>query len=139
VVFVTGHNETATATEAISQGAQDYVVKLGDYLFAVPVVVDKAIRQHAIKKENQVLQQELRAMLDELQEKNRQLRESLQKVEALATTDHLTGLANRRRFKEVLERSYNEAVRYGFRPGLLHVRPGPLQAVQRHAWPSGRG
>lgn len=113
-IIVTGHNDTATATEAIQQGAQDYIVKLGDYLFAIPVLVDKAIRQHRIKKENQVLQQELQAMLTELKKKNIQLQQSLEKVEALATTDHLTGLANRRRFNEVLERSFGEASRYGF-------------------------
>lgn len=114
VLFVTGHNDTAAATEAIQAGAQDYVIKLGDYLFAVPVLVDKALRQHRIRQQNQVLQQELQAMLVELQRKNLQLRESLEKVEALATTDPLTGLSNRRRFNEVLERSFQEAARYGF-------------------------
>lgn len=114
VMLVTGHNDTATATEAIQAGAQDYVIKLGDYLFAIPVLVDKALRQHRIKKENQVLQQELRAMLVELKEKNIQLQQSLEKVEALATTDHLTGLANRRRFNDLLERSFDEAGRYGY-------------------------
>lgn len=112
VIFVTGHNDSATAAEAIQGGAQDYIVKLGDYLFAIPVMVNKALRQHQIKRENQALQAQLHAMLDELKQKNIQLEQSLEKVEALATTDHLTGLANRRRFKDVLERCYSEAVRY---------------------------
>ena len=114
VLFVTGHNDAASAAEAIGQGAQDYILKLGDYLFGIPVLVDKALRQHLIRKENERLGQELQSMLTELKQKNIQLQLSLEKVEALATTDHLTGLANRRRFNEVLERSFVEAGRYGF-------------------------
>ena len=53
-------------------------------------------------------------MLSKLRMKNIQLQESLEKVKEMATTDHLTGLANRRRFAEILERCYSEAVRYGF-------------------------
>ena len=114
VIFVTGENDTARAVEAIQRGAQDYVVKLGDYLFALPIMVCKSIRQHLIRKENERLQRELQMALGELQEKNVQLQESLAKLEAMATTDHLTGLANRRRFGEVLDRYYSEADRYGF-------------------------
>jgi len=114
VIFVTDENIAATAAKAIKQGAQDYVVKLGDYLFAVPIVIDKNIRQHKIKKENDRLQRELKTMLSELQVKNVQLEESLQKLKTMATTDHLTGLANRRRFRDILERQFSEADRYGF-------------------------
>ena len=53
-------------------------------------------------------------MLSELRVKNVQLRESLAQQEKMAATDPLTGLANRRRFSEVLERTYDEAVRYRF-------------------------
>ncbi len=114
VILVTGENDSATAAEAIRRGAQDYTVKLGDYLFALPVLIDKGIRQHHMKQENQRLQRELQAMLSELRIKNIQLQESLQKLETMATTDHLTGLANRRRFGELLHRYYGEAVRYSF-------------------------
>ncbi|MDY6913204.1 MAG: diguanylate cyclase [Planctomycetota bacterium] len=114
VLFVTGENVSAKAAEAIQHGAQDYVIKLGDYLFSIPALVDKAVRQHQIRRENQRLQRELQAMLSELRTKNVQLEESLEKVRMLATTDHLTGLSNRRRFSEILERYYNEANRYHF-------------------------
>ncbi len=106
VIFVTGQNDSTTAAEAIRKGAQDYIVKLGDYLFALPIVVEKNIRLHQIKIENEHLQQSLRL-------KNEQLEESLEKLRMMAETDHLTGLANRRSFSEFLERLYGEAVRYG--------------------------
>ena len=114
VIFVTDEKIAATAARAIKHGAQDYVVRLGDYLFALPIVIDKSIRQHRIKKENDRLQQELQAMLSELRVKNIQLEESMEKLKTMATTDHLTGLANRRRFCEILQRHFIEARRYGF-------------------------
>lgn len=114
VVIVTGQNDSATAAEALKCGAQDYVVKLGDYLFALPVLVSKNIRQHAMKLENQRLQRQLEDTLQQVQVQNRQLAESLQQVRTLATTDPLTGLANRRHFSEQLDRLYSEAVRYDF-------------------------
>ena len=114
VILVTGDNNCSVAAEAIRRGALDYVVKLGDYLFSIPVVVDKNIRLHQVKKENKRLQDELETMLKELQIKNTQLQESLGKLRTMATTDSLTGLANRRHFADMLERSFNEARRYGF-------------------------
>ena len=114
VIFVTSENSAATAAEAIRRGAQDYVVKLGDYLFALPVVVEKNMRQYRLKGENVRLQNELKASLEEIRVKNLQLEDSLRKLQAMAATDHLTGLSNRRAFADVLDRSFSEAVRYDF-------------------------
>jgi len=114
VIFVTGENNATVAAEAIRRGAQDYVVKLGDYLFALPVVVDKNLRQHEVRKENERLQQRLEDMLEQLRVKNLQLQDSMAKLQTMAATDHLTGVANRRRFGELLQRAFDEARRYGF-------------------------
>lgn len=114
VIFVTGENDASTAAEAMQHGAVDYVVKLGDYLFALPVLIDKNIDQYRIKTDNTRLQRELEAMLSELRVKNIQLEESLERLEVMAATDPVTGLANRRRFSELLNRYYGEALRYGF-------------------------
>ena len=113
VIFVTGENNSQTAARAIQNGAQDYVIKMGDYLFAMPVVIDKNIGQHKIKKDNDRLQRQLKEMLHELQVKNEQLEDSLAKLETAASTDPVTGLANRRRFNELLHRYHSEAARYG--------------------------
>ena len=53
-------------------------------------------------------------MLSELRVKNIQLEESLGRLEKMAATDPLTDLANRRHFAHLLERSFEEAKRYGF-------------------------
>ena len=47
-------------------------------------------------------------------ERTEQLQDSMSKMKTMAETDHLTGLANRRRFGELLDRYFSEASRYGF-------------------------
>lgn len=114
VIVVTAENTRGTVLSAIRAGAADYVIKLGDYLFTLPIVVTKNVRQHRLRRENAELQRRLSETLDELAEKNRRLSESMELLRAAADTDALTGLSNRRRFGEVLDRQFSEAVRYGF-------------------------
>lgn len=109
VIFVTGMKDTATAVQAIQLGAQDYLIKVGDYLFAIPVMIDKSLRQYQIRKENMLLQHRLEEMLRKLQVKNDQLEESLQKLATMAATDPLTNLVNRRAFQELLEKYFKQA------------------------------
>ncbi len=98
VILVTGENVGRTAVEAIRNGATDYVVKFGDYLFTIPLVVQKNLMVARIKRENATLQ-------EQLIEKNKQL-------ELVASTDPLTALYNRRHFGRVLEQLFAEAERY---------------------------
>lgn len=90
VVLVTGEGILENAINAIRQGAYDYVVKAGDYLFAIPIVVEKNLELHRIKRQNAHLLEQLRRM---------------------AATDPLTGLANRRAFAQALDRHVAEALR----------------------------
>jgi diguanylate cyclase (GGDEF)-like protein len=112
VIMVTGENVGHTAAEAIRRGATDYVEKVGDYLFTIPLVVEKNLTVAKVMRENDSLRQELEKTLADLQDKNAQLQQSLQRVEELAATDPLTGLYNRRHFSRVLEQSFAEAQRY---------------------------
>ena len=112
VIMVTGENVGQIAAEAIGKGATDYVVKFGDYLFTIPLVVEKNLAVAKIKKENQRLQSELEQALREVQEKNQQLEKSLKRVEEVAATDPLTGLYNRRHFGKVVDQLFSESQRY---------------------------
>ena len=73
IIFVTGEKDSATAAEAIENGAQDYIVKYGDYLVAIPVSIQKNISLHQLKLKHDRLERQLQWMLEELQVKNRQL------------------------------------------------------------------
>ncbi len=112
VLMVTGENVATIAAEAIRRGATDYVVKTGEYLFTIPLVVEKNLTVAKVKRENETLRQELEKTLNELRDKNGQLQQSLKRVEELAATDPLTSLYNRRHFGSLLEQFYAEAQRY---------------------------
>jgi two-component system cell cycle response regulator len=112
VIMVTGENVGQIAVEAIKRGATDYVVKLGDYLFTIPLVIEKNLTMAKVKRENERLRKELEATLTELKSKNGQLEESLLTVQQMAATDPLTGLYNRRHFGRMLEQLFAEAHRY---------------------------
>ena len=112
VIMVTGENVGRTAASAIRHGATDYVVKTGDYLYTIPLVVEKNLTVAKVKRENETLRAELERALAEVRDKNAQLEISLRKVEELAATDPLTGLYNRRHFGRVIEQLFAEAQRY---------------------------
>lgn len=112
VIVVTGENVRQTAAEAIRAGAYDYIVKAGDYLFTMPLMVEKNIEAWKVKQENKRLHEQQQQAAREISIKNQQLKESLQKLQQMAATDPLTGLYNRRHFGEVLERCFAESLRY---------------------------
>ncbi len=112
VIVIASHREATTAMEALRRGASDYLVKAGDYLFAVPLVVDKTLAMWRTKQENVRLQAQLASTLTALRVKNRQLEDAVRQLETMATTDPLTGLANRRAVNEALGRAFAEAQRY---------------------------
>src|SRR5205823_11353460 len=111
-IMVTGENVGTIAEEAIRKGATDYVVKVGDYLFTIPLVVEKNLTVANVKRENEKLRLELERALAEVRDKNSQLEASLKQVEEMAATDPLTKLYNRRHFSRVLEQLFSEAQRY---------------------------
>lgn len=113
VVIVTSEAGMDTAMKAIRLGAYDYVVKIGDYLFTMPLIVEKNLEVWRTKQENLRLQQELKQTLEQVRIKNQQLEEAVRQLEDLASTDPLTGLANRRTIQNALEQSFAESTRYG--------------------------
>jgi two-component system, cell cycle response regulator len=112
VIMVTGENVGQIAVEAIRRGATDYIVKFGDYLFTIPLVVEKNLTVAKVKRENESLRSELERALLDVRDKNAQLEASLKRVEEVAATDPLTGLYNRRHFGKVSEQLWSEAQRY---------------------------
>ncbi len=111
VIMVTGENVGHIAAEAIRKGATDYVVKFGDYLFTIPLLVEKNLTVAKVMRENELLRGELENALSDVRDKNAQLEHSLKMVEQLAATDPLTGLYNRRHFSRVLEQLFSESER----------------------------
>jgi diguanylate cyclase (GGDEF)-like protein len=105
IIMVTGENVGQIAADAIRKGATDYVVKLGDYLFTIPLVIQKNLTVAKLVKEKEELRRQLEVRKVELEVMNAQL-------EQMAATDPLTGLYNRRHFGRVLDQLFAEVRRY---------------------------
>ena len=112
IVLVTADGVLESAMMAIRRGAYDYIVKAGDYLFAIPLIVEKNLAIWRTKQENRRLEVELTKTLEEVRVKNQQLEEAVLKLKTMAATDPLTGLSNRRSFGQALVRRFAEAQRY---------------------------
>lgn len=132
IVFVTGENILSNAVKAVKQGAYDYVVKAGDYLFTIPVVVEKNLELWRIKQDNQRLAAELADTLEAVRLKNRQLEEAVSRAERLAATDPLTGLANRRAFNQTLGQRFAEAERHGGDIAVLMIDLDGFKGLNDH-------
>jgi diguanylate cyclase (GGDEF)-like protein len=112
VVVITGEHAASVAAELIRAGASDYLPKSFDFLTLLPVIITKNIESARIRRDNNRLQSALASSLAELKRKNRELADSAARYKQLATTDPLTGLANRRVLDERLVQMFAEAQRY---------------------------
>jgi diguanylate cyclase (GGDEF)-like protein len=91
VILITGLGSETVAVEAMKMGAYDYIVKSGDYYKVLPVVVDRALEKHYLRKEKERL---------------------LQALKESATKDLLTEVYNRNYFGELFKREVDRAQRY---------------------------
>jgi len=106
IIMLTSRSTVEDKIMGLESGATDYLAKPFD-----PGELEARINSC-------VRAQELRR---EMNEKNRQLESLLTKFQTLATTDELTGLANRRRFFEDLDREIARCKRYGSPAALLMI------------------
>ena len=116
IVILADSEDEALATQWVRQGAQDYLIKEKISQHWLKKTITLAItrlqwenQQHQHKQQleqsNQVLQDKIRECNDELSH----LREALQRLSTIASTDGLTGIANRYCFENYLEQEWLQA------------------------------
>ena len=93
------------------QNRRDFLTTTGHDLHALPLAVEKCLAHQRVRHENERLHRDLSSSLTELAVKNQQLQALVRQLEATARTDDLTGLCNRRSLNEMLERTWQQAVR----------------------------
>ncbi len=111
VILAGEPGDAAIAVEAIRAGALDFSPSTAADLRTLPLTVEKCLAHQRIKLENERLQRDLGRSLADLEVKNVQLRAAIHQLDAMARTDDLTGLSNRRSLNDALERTWAEAAR----------------------------
>ncbi len=112
VIVLVGEREANFVVDGIRQGAADFIIRVGEYLPAIPVVIEKNLEVARVRRDNLRLQAALSSSLAELKRKNRELEQAAARFEQMASTDLLTNLANRRRLEAQLHAMFSEAMRY---------------------------
>lgn len=67
IVMVTGKGSENVAAESIKMGAQDYIIKKGDYFNALPQTILNNIEKYKLVKEKQALEKEVKFEREKLQ------------------------------------------------------------------------
>ena len=116
IILLTSLDRREDRLKGLRAGADDFLTK-------PPDPDELAVRLEIAER--------ILAVHDQLARQNARLAE-------LASTDELTGVKNRRRFREDLELLFAQADRQRLAPVADHARHRPLQAVQRHLRPPGR-
>ena len=88
VIVITAHGSVDTAVQAMKLGAHDYVTKPFS-MDELLLIVDRVTKVQALRQENTALRQELEGKFnfDGMVGKNEQMRQVLEKVKLVATTD----------------------------------------------------
>lgn len=110
-IIVTGNTNLEDMLSAFEIGAQDYIVKPVDDKIEMIARVNTAVR---LKKETDVRkarEKELMEITRLLDESNKQLQEANEHLEAVASVDGLTGVANRRYFDDYASKEWRRAQR----------------------------
>ncbi len=112
IVMVTSEREMTTVMDAIRTGAFDYVIKSDQMFELIPFTVEKNLEIFRIKRENLQLEAKLKTSFEQIQDSNARLADMVIKLEAMAHTDPLTGLNNRRHLDLTINQMFAEARRY---------------------------
>jgi len=114
VVVVTSHSTSDNAIDALRSGAYDFLTKPFEDLEVVRAVVDRALENIQLVRENKRLMDRLERHAKELESLNTSLT-------TMANRDGLTGMYNQRYFQDALERELLRAKRFGHSVSLVFM------------------
>ncbi|MGP1345435.1 MAG: GGDEF domain-containing protein [Phycisphaerales bacterium] len=103
----------AAAADLIERGAIDaLLIDEPAWTLALAPTIERALVRAELRRRRDRTELELRRALARLEGRNKALEERISRLETMAWTDPLTGLANRRQVEERLPQLFAEAARY---------------------------
>lgn len=117
------------ADEALAAGATDVLLRTPGFLEQLPIAVRKNIvlaKSHASQSSRL---QSLTQTLSEIKSENETLGTLVDRLEAMATTDPLTGLGNRRTIESRLDEEFSSSVRHNYDLSVLMIDLDGLKVV----------
>jgi two-component system chemotaxis family response regulator WspR len=118
VIVLSSKDDPNIKSDAFSNGATDYLVKLPEKIELLARIRAHA-KSYLIQQERDQAFKSLSTMREKLETTNRQLASSNQELQRLSSQDGLTGVANRRQFDETLEQEWQRAIRTGMPLSLI--------------------
>ena len=110
VIILSSKDDAEIKSDTFSNGANDYLVKLPE-----PIELVARIRCHSrhylLTKQRDEAYETMRNMQEQLATANSQLEEHNVEIQRLSSQDGLTGIANRRRFDDFLDKEWRRATR----------------------------
>ena len=118
VIVLSSKEDPRDKSQAFTNGANDYLVKLPDKIELIARVRAQSKSYMAQKQRDQAFK-EMQRLQNELEESNKKLEESNTVLQRLSVLDGLTGLANRRHFDEVMAQEWKRAKREGHQLAVI--------------------
>ena len=110
IIVLSSKDDPSIKSEAFSNGANDYLVKLPDKVELIARIRAHS-RSYMAQAERDAAYQALRELQRQLENSNAQLEESNRELHRLSSLDGLTGIANRRQFDKMLDQEWQRALR----------------------------
>lgn len=121
IIILADAHDHEEAAKAMREGAYDYVVRSAGYAKTIPAIVEKNLAMYQVKQENARLQIQLTATLGQLRTRNEQLQGLVKDLRAIAATDGLTGIANRRSVTQTLDQRFAHSVRHNTELAVIAI------------------
>ncbi len=125
-------DERSQIRELVTLGVDDVLVRVPGYLDQVPAAAAKIAARRGSSRTAHTEERriaELKAMLQLISEENRQLHTLIDRLETMALSDPLTGLANRRAMQGRLEEEFAASVREGHDVTMMMIDVDGLKGV----------
>lgn len=118
-VFLAAGDDVDAAARAAAAGATDVLLRVPGYLDQLPITVRQAHARAVRDADARLRMESMTRLIGEIEKDNATAQGLVAELQAAATTDALTGLANRRGFDQRAAEVFSIAARYDTELGVM--------------------